>query len=348
MRHIPSLDGLRTAFAALVIAHHLGLPLLSGGWVGVDAFFVLSGFLITRLLLAERERLGRIRLIDFYVKRAARLYPALILMVGLALVLQTERPKMTAAVALTYTQDVVWMLTGTQMTSLGHTWSLAIEEHFYLLWPLVFLVVRRRLAIAWTAVLLAAASFAAAALAPGHDFYFVPVGYYMPHTHSGPILAGCALAVMPTLNRPWGKVAVWAGGVGMSVVLAMCDVIPRTAGFAAESLAATVTTCLLISGLVSGEGGFIGRVLALTPMQWLGRISYGMYLFHPPLISALGPLIPWRRSVEALVLYLIIAAVAAASYFLVERPVLSAVRGRLAVRAPMSTVGVSQTVRVSG
>ena len=152
--YVPALDGLRALAVMLVLAAHLGIPFMHGGVIGVDLFFVLSGFLITGLLLEEQERNGQIHYPAFYARRALRLFPALVLLlplVGIAAHLSPEIDKATGDLT---TGGIPWVLlylanwpraTGTQLGLFGHTWSLAIEEQFYLLWPAaLFLLVRKR------------------------------------------------------------------------------------------------------------------------------------------------------------------------------------------------------------
>ena len=153
MEYVPELTGLRALAVFLAISEHTAIPGLRGGWVGVDIFFVLSGYLITSILVAEWRRTESIRLGRFYLKRALRLYPALILMLALGAIFYNYLGDggtlvgygKTALLGATYTQDIALGFFGQAYGNLGHTWSLAVEEQFYLLWaPVLFLLLKFR------------------------------------------------------------------------------------------------------------------------------------------------------------------------------------------------------------
>ena len=199
---LASLDGIR-AFAVLaVMADHTGLGFARAGYLGVDVFFVLSGYLITTILLDEQDRTGSISLRRFYGRRALRLYPALVLTCLLALILTPGRvPGASILVALTYLQDIA-ISTGGWHTGFGlwHTWSLAIEEQFYLLWPLAVILGARlgRRFLIWVAAL--GAGYGVVAL----WVWFTPTSsptspvYFRPDARAGAILLGCLLALVIT------------------------------------------------------------------------------------------------------------------------------------------------------
>lgn len=152
MVHRRELDGLRALAVLLVIASHLWIPVLAGGWIGVDVFFVLSGYLITSILVREFDQTGSIRLARFYTRRLLRLYPALVAMLivcGFFYSTFGETPSLfgylhTATYSGLYAEDLFVGYTGNSHGNLGHTWSLAIEEQFYLLWaPILLLCLKR-------------------------------------------------------------------------------------------------------------------------------------------------------------------------------------------------------------
>jgi peptidoglycan/LPS O-acetylase OafA/YrhL len=337
---LPQLDGLRTIAVLLVLAYHVAraheLPQLPGGFIGVDVFFVLSGFLITALLLREHAATGTIALRRFYVKRLWRLYPALILVSAVVAAVFAFVPgpfglepasPLEAVVALTY--GMSWW-SGLELTGgpylLGLTWSLSVEEHFYLLWPLLLLAVLRRggrvgsvavialLANAWTA--------------------WVAVGgadpdrmYFLPDTRFSQILTGCLLAAVlhrsPDLGRfrPAVSPAVAWGVLGaLTVVVVLATRYDRWYWAGGMQLIG-IGTALLIGHLVVHPDGRMAQLLRWGPLPVLGLWSYGIYLWHLPLMRLAMPVFDGSVAVTVLA-GLAAIPVAAASYRWVEQPLM--------------------------
>jgi peptidoglycan/LPS O-acetylase OafA/YrhL len=313
-RYLPQLDGLRAVAVLLVIGAHTGLA--RGGYVGVDVFFVLSGYLITNILVRERET-GRWSIRRFYVRRIRRLYPALLLMLLLTLpfdgtLMPGDEFHRLAVVFLsaTYLANFGNLHPTHWMGGLGHTWSLAVEEQFYLLWPFALpLVIRfRRGQVGLAMVTVAMLSMLA----------FGPLELARLLLGSGgALLAGCLLALIlngRTLPRSGTLAAASACAITAMVLVAPTGFDPH-AGL--ESAAVSVAAVPLIAGLVSG--GVLSRCLSARPMVWLGQRSYGIYLWHFPLLvlfSSSGLLPPkWE------ILMAVAAAISAAalSYSLVEQ-----------------------------
>ena len=275
--HRPALDGLRAIAVLMVVAAHFDTgQLTSAGVMGVTVFFTLSGFLITTLLLRERSMTGRLSLGGFYVRRALRLFPALAVMLLTVAALTSAglptdvRPGMVAAVA-GYVSNWYLMATAVagqvQWGALGHTWSLAIEEQFYLVWPLVAIGAAR-----WgrRTVLRVAASGAAVSLvwgmASGRPNLASDVSAYA-------LLVGCALAAWMHGRRTSSPSALIA-------VVALAPLLPlstlrldRVAQVAVPLLTA-VTIWVVVQTPV--------RVLSGRVLTWVGRRSYGLYLWHVP------------------------------------------------------------------
>jgi len=336
--HLRPLDGLRGVAVLAVLAFHSGATRAPGGWIGVDIFFVLSGFLITWLLLGEIAATGGVRLRSFYARRALRLLPALLVLVVAVLAYAAIAPHPAG------TQGLGWGVVGTllyvsdlqaatgHVPVLGlveHTWSLSIEEHFYLLWPpLLGLLVRscRRGTVLGVTVGLAALS---AVLAPllWDGPRSVSRLYYGPDSRAQALLLGCALALVATGRplRATGTARRVLSAAGILAALALLALVVtlnyRSAvvfhgGLTAIALLATV----LVAALFAVPGSLLGTLLASSLLVAVGRISYGLYLWHWPVFlalnqSALG--LPWLPT-QAVRLVVAVGA-ATASYLLVER-----------------------------
>jgi peptidoglycan/LPS O-acetylase OafA/YrhL/lysophospholipase L1-like esterase len=333
MRRTPALDGLRAVAVLAVFARHLQLPLASGGWLGVDVFFVLSGYLITTLLLREHDRDGRIALGRFYLRRARRLYPALIVVLAAGLTFAATLSGdgtlggylTAAALAGTYTTDLAVLVTGNgDYGALTHMWSLAVEEQFYLLWPvaLVFALRRGVNVVAWS-LAGAGASLAVLASSLNPADQPTPLGYFYPHTRAYELLLGCTLAAWLTrqpLRKP--TFAATVGAVGLAGLILAVGVA-GTDRFTVPAIAAAgALSCLLVAGLATGGGGPAGRLLGVRPLVYLGRISYGIYLWHLPVLTVLGHFVHASLSVSAVLAVAVTTGIAAASHRWVESPFL--------------------------
>lgn len=297
--HRPGLDGLRGLAVLLVLAYHFGVPLAgAGGRVGVLIFFVLSGLLITWLLLDEQEATGRIDLRAFYIRRARRLLPALaaVLIVVLAGGAATGSldevivPVLWAASYMAYWANRMQV----DLEPLGHTWTLSVEEQFYIVWPavVVLLFARRRLGLV--------------ALAGVIGF----VVAMMPTT-AGAIGVGAATAY--AMRRGWVPRIPWA--VGWAAIAALVMLSVRT--YADTGPPAVAYGAIALSAVAAS---WAASWPVLRPLRGIGRISYGLYLWHVPVVFALGSRLaawPWWASVATLTA--VTFAVALVSWFLLER-----------------------------
>ena len=296
MRHRDDLQGLRAVAVLLVVLDHAGLPFLRGGYVGVDVFFVLSGFLITRLLLSQAARDGRVRLGDFYVRRARRILPAAVLTLvatdiaahQLLNFVRAREAVHDSVWAAFFAANVHFARAGSDYFAQGqppspvqHFWTLAVEEQFYLVWPVVLAlallvpVLRRRLL--WIVVAAGAASFAWSVHATTADRVSA---YFSTGARAWELALGAVLAIS-ALRLP--AIAAWAGLgciVAAGVAFSASTAFP---GYAA--LLPTIGAALVIAGR---EGG-AARLLALPPMRYVGDRSYAFYLWHwPVLVIAAG------------------------------------------------------------
>ncbi|HJP90502.1 MAG TPA: acyltransferase [Pyrinomonadaceae bacterium] len=335
----PGLDGLRGLAIAGVLTfhtHHLfGWSLLPGGNIGVDVFFVLSGFLITALLLEEWEGTRTISLKSFYWRRALRLAPALVLLLIavyffsdiLFLRAEANDTRRAIPVAFVYASDLALAFFNLRLGALQHTWSLAIEEHFYLIWPLLLFgflklgITRKRLVI--ITLLLAAAS--ALHRATLQQLGALPVRtYYGIDTRADALLIGCATGMCVS----WGLIRVQTFRsllLPSLLFIAVCLLATEYAtpfmhigGFTLLAMA----TAVLLVNLVLSPTNYANTLLEYAPLVWLGRISYGVYLWHYPVYKATS----FLNAGWPLKLCVAIAAtlvVSSLSYYLLERPALT-------------------------
>ncbi|HEY8080693.1 MAG TPA: acyltransferase family protein [Acidimicrobiales bacterium] len=362
-RHLPALDGLR-AFAVLaVLAYHLGFGWARGGYLGVDLFFVLSGFLITSLLLEEHEDNGTIQLAKFWGRRARRLLPALFCMVTLVMVyvvvegrygqtafaaaFDLHALRLQAIATLLYVanwQDIIsqhsYFAQFSAPNPLQHTWSLSIEEQFYLLWPFVTLGLlakglrdRRRLGISVSvAIALASTALMAAMFESGVDLSRI---YYGTDTRLADLAVGTVLAWL-TARRPEtpprvagllriGAPLALAGLVALMVFAGStvpgADATPSSFMFQGGFLLASLLSVIVIADVRRADS-VIAKGFSWRPVVAIGLVSYGVYLWHWPVIVLFtgartglsgAPLLIGRLA--------LIAALVVASYFLIELPV---------------------------
>lgn len=302
MKRIPALDGLRGVAVTLVVVFHAWRGVLPGGAYGVTLFFVLSGFLITKLLVADVDEHGQVRWAAFYWRRALRLLPALF--VVCAFVAVAGHADRTVP-ALAYYANFVAMNPG-EMGVMTHSWSLAVEEHFYLLWPLVIAAVpkQRRRQVVGLLLAVAVAWRVRVMLTPA-SFERIYVG---TDTNAVALLAGCWLAVSEARWR-----VVWMWPVLLVGTAAVFEY--ETRSFLWFAFPAIVVSVMAVQYARSGPAW-----LAVSPLVWLGRVSYGIYLWHYVLLRV-GWFDPWQALGWT-------AVAVTASWFLVELPVMRWGRGK--------------------
>jgi peptidoglycan/LPS O-acetylase OafA/YrhL len=291
--YVPAFDGLRGVAIALVVANHVGW--LGGGFLGVDIFFVLSGFLITTLLLEEWARDRAVSLRAFYVRRARRLLPALLALLAILGAVAAAyassgasvAPILTSIAASLFYAANIWRAAGHELIApLTPMWSLAEEEQFYLLWPpLLVLLLRRRVSLGRLAAGVAVTAFAAmlwrAHLGPGARSYFAP------DTRCDPLLIGCLLAIvrhrMPRIPMPVAAVA----GAALAADVAVSSISGGFVNLFGFPLAEISTAVLIAAAL---KGSPVPRLLRFRPLVRLGVISYSLYVWQGFVFALVGGL----------------------------------------------------------
>ncbi|PZE60466.1 acyltransferase [Curtobacterium sp. MCPF17_001] len=350
---------LRAVAVVLVLAYHLDLGWLRGGFVGVDAFFVVAGFLITGQLLRQLRDTGHIDLPAFWARRARRLAPAALLVLAAtatAAVVLTPRqdwPTLGAQLAASALAVENWALAasstdylaaGDPSTPFEHFWSLGVEEQFTLLWPLLLLavwrVVRRpgsgERAVLVAVVVVVAASLTCSSVLTTTD---PAPAYFWPHTRAWEFGVGAILALAPdgascAVPGPRARTALavtgWLGLVGCGLLLTPAVAYPGTA-----AVLPVAATALVITGRT--ETGPLGRATRLPSVRWLGRISYPLYLWHWPVALLLPRALDLPTPSRVAVTVVLAAGLAHLTTVLVERPVTT---GRLAHHRPRVTLAV--------
>ncbi len=358
----PAIDGLRAIAILLVVLFHAGFPQFAGGYVGVDVFFVLSGFLITGLLAREVQATGRIDILDFYARRVRRLLPALVVVLLATLVAgrlllspisEQSDLAISAIAAVTFCANLLfWYTQSSYFAGLSeeipllHLWTLSVEEQFYVVWPLIMIAAaamvrdraRKLTFVRNGLIVLSIASFAAA--------FFVmqtrpTTAFYMMHYRAWEFGIGALLALAPLQryaqsglgNR--GGLFAWAGIGGMltaGVMLNSASLFPGPG-----ALLPVLASAAAIAGVIIAPASLPSRLLASAPMVTLGKLSYSWYLWHWPLFAiarahGMGEL----PLVVSTPLALVALALSALTYRYVEEPIRRLKPGPFA--APRSSV----------
>jgi peptidoglycan/LPS O-acetylase OafA/YrhL len=338
----PGLDGLRAIAVAAVFLYHSRIDWLPGGFLGVDLFFVLSGYLITSLLLVEWEAWNRIDLRRFWLRRARRLLPALVVVVLAALVLAAifargdlARTRGDAVSSLLYYTNWHLILANHSYfvrmgnpSLLQHLWSLAIEEQFYVIWPLILvpalvLLGRRRLPFVVVAGIAGSTALMWILYTPNDPSRV----YYGTDTRAFLLLMGILLALV------WPAIERLKRALPLLELLGVCALVASVLLFRqmedfnptlyrGGDLASAFCFAVLIAAVAHTETG-IGRALGVAPLRWVGERSYGMYLWHWPVVELMRPGvdIPWTGPGVVVAQAAIVVTAAALSYRFVEQPI---------------------------
>ncbi|HSL01362.1 MAG TPA: acyltransferase family protein [Rubrobacteraceae bacterium] len=339
----PDVEGLRAVAVVAVLLYHASIPFTPGGYVGVDVFFVISGFLITGLIVAEIERTGTVSLFRFYSRRAKRLLPLTVVVLGTVVVVSwllfdpVRMDKVSFDVVASGLYVMNWLLAvqaadyfgaGLQASPVQHFWTLAVEEQFYLLWPTLLLFVawwcrrtRRSLRPVLVLVLatVAVSSLAYSVYSTVHE---AGAAYFSTLTRAWEFMLGGALALVPAsrlkLPRPVAAVLATAGlgAIVFSTVRFSDDTL--FPGYAA--LVPTLGTAAIIAAGFASTSAMPVRLLTLAPVRHVGRISYSWYLWHwPPLVFAAAI---WGKlsALEGVAVLCVSYVPAVLTYRWIERP----------------------------
>lgn len=324
-RYNPGLDGLRAFAVAMVIVYHSTVSWGRGGYLGVDVFYVLSGYLISRSLVDEWKRYGRVSFINFYARRALRLLPALILLLAAYLCLAEfffgrsgSDSLSDASLAMLYVTDYTMAFEQTPQL-LAHTWSLGVEEKFYIIAPLalVWWLRRSRYAhLAWYALGLAVilTLWRQLNILIGVEWHQV---YYRFDTRASGLAMGCALGLSDRFTSPTRMRQPVVMGLGIIILSAALFPTDTQRSLLVGTTLVELASCMMIIGLEHHRATVPSRLFSVSVMAYLGRISYGIYLWNYPICRWLREFAgPWVALIVGGALSIIVAAI---SYHTVEK-----------------------------
>ena len=335
------IEGLRAVAVFGVVAFHFGLPGIRGGFVGVDIFFVISGYLITSLLVRELETSGKVDLMRFYGRRARRLLPAVLLMT-IAILLavpfvfpphgQLRLAKAAAATSL-YVSNVLFLQQAqsyfaplSAFNPFLHTWSLAVEEQFYLVWPALLLLISRRvLRPVRLAGTLAGVTLLSFALCLWLTRFDQPWAFYASPARAWEFgIGGLAALGWVTGWARRSKALPMLGWVAAGALLLSFVLIREASSFPGyvALLPVAATVCVLVCGAAQSERGPV-RILRTAPFQWIGRRSYSIYLWHWPILALALAIYPSLSVADRLTCAALTLICAALSYQWLEAPIRS-------------------------
>lgn len=342
----PDIDGLRAIAVTSVVAYHVGLHLVPGGFVGVDVFFVISGYLITRLLMGELEQTGQIDLLQFYARRIRRLLPAALVVVAIVLLAtwllltpvggEQQRVARSAVAALTFWSNIYFLRTtggyfdpASDLLPLLHTWSLSVEEQFYLVWPLLLLLCAatgharaRAQRIGWCLAGICLASFAVCVWTSLSAPPASRAAFYLMHMRAWELGVGGVVALLRPHALP-SRATRHLAATGLAcIAIAFLCIDARTPfpGFAALLPVAGAAAVLVGGALTPSTGA--SKALAWRPLVFVGKLSYSWYLWHWPLLAIGRSLSLGEASMPRdIALAAVSLLLAYASYRFIENPI---------------------------
>ncbi len=372
LAYMPGIDGLRALAVGTVVLYHAGTSWIPGGFLGVDVFLVISGYLITSLLLAELETTGRINLGRFWLGRARRLLPAVLVMIVVVLgVMALLHPDEVGALRGAVLASLFYVTNWYQIAAhqsyfaqyarpsvFQHLWSLAVEEQFYLLWPPIMAVClnyfgKRRLVYGVIAGTACSTVLAAVLFSPGHDPSRI---FYGTDTRAAGLLVGVLLAfawpaarLAPVRNRQAAMLLDISGVVALVALMAIMWSVGQfsSALYRGGFLVVAVVTAVLLA-VIAHPSSRLGKVFALAPLVWIGKRSYGIYLWHWPILmlTRAHQDVPFGGPVLLAMQLGLTVGIAELSYRFIEVPIRK--DGLAGVRKELAGVGlVGQRWRIS-
>ena len=335
--YLPELDGIRAIAILMVIAVHAHVPFASGGFIGVDLFFVLSGYLITSILLKEYNKTGIIDFKRFYWRRGLRLLPALTvlltLFIAFGLFFQLDMSILIRDVTIVFFYAASWSraLYNIPPDWLGHTWSLSIEEQFYFLWPMILLKLSK-FNFKRIVVFLSTIAFAVSIYRYVLLYYNVSTDriYFGFDTRIDTILFGCILAYLLSYNS--SVIAFMSRKIILSMATAvsiafMLFIFTSFNGqmifFYSYGLMLTaISSAIIILHVLVNSNGMLSQFLRFPPFVYTGKISYGLYIWHWPIFNYLHAHTQLQTVIKIVIGVILSYVVATLSYFIIERPLL--------------------------
>lgn len=322
LTRLPQLDGLRALAVGCVMAYHF-VPAVDRfapfGSIGVRLFFVLSGFLITRILLASRDVDLASALRSFYIRRGLRIFPLFYLVLALAAALNIGPVRDTIGWHVTYLTNVYLFQRGDWNGSISHLWSLAVEEQFYLVWPFLMLLVPARRLPGLIIAMIVIAPISRLMIGG-------PMNSVLPLGCVDALGAGALLALPPT--RP----SMMRAGAWIGFPLALGALVFRAAGYSGVPLevaldfGVSLTAAWIVGRAAAGFSGAVGVFLTARPIAYLGTISYGLYLYHGFMPYVLGRyvtgFVEMSSPARAVMLTMVTVMTAAVSWRVFESPIL--------------------------
>nr|WP_298685035.1 acyltransferase family protein [uncultured Dongia sp.] len=368
MKYRPDIDGLRAIAVLSVVIYHLhvyqfGMNILPGGFVGVDIFFVISGYLITKLIHGEMVE-GRYSIVEFYSRRARRIFPALffmsavcavvILIFCLPSVVENFRSSLIASTL--FVSNIYFYATadyfapGAEMQPLLHTWSLAVEEQFYIFFPLVLLLIRRYSALTQTKVIVGIA-LVSLAISAWLVWSNAAASFYLLHSRAWELMIGSCLAMgtVPVIRN--AKLAEVCSALGMLLIAGSVMFYSASMPFPGPSaLLPCLGAALIIHAGVHARS-MVGQLLSLPPVRFIGLISYSLYLWHWPinvLMRLIGYWYAWDVDTQPfkIVALMLGFVTATLSWYFVERPFRHAAVFRVSNRVTLAMSGAIMAVLV--
>lgn len=358
----PEIQGLRALAVLLVLAFHARLGAFSGGFVGVDVFFVISGFLITSLLLEEYSSTGAVDFVRFYARRLQRLLPAVLLVLVVVVPvysavlspLETKLITSTAIATVFYLSNVWFASTATDYLGgdakedpLLHTWSLGVEEQFYMFWPLVLVLLLRHVSgVSWRAGIFWSLALASFSVSVVLSHKVQPWAFFLLPARAWEFALGAMLAlpVLPQASSYSRYFWECVGLSGLALIIFSATSFTQFVLFPGYlAVIPTLGTALVILACNQSRDSWVTRTLSLKPLRWIGDISYSLYLWHWPFLVMLYTFVKDPSPLETVAVCAGAIVAAGASYHLVENPI-RRIRwsnlGRLGLAAGLSAVAL--------